>query len=203
MTAGATAREGRLLTPAESREAGARLQAERQAAGLSRARLGAWLGRSGDWVRIREAGSFRMTDTEAEALLALTAEALRKAAGDGGPRARLAVAVLRERTSRGWTQAALAARAGVSVATVWKVEKQLQGASVDVAARIAEALGLRLGAVLDGTAAAVTACAKVPLEETASLLAADLRAAREPQETVLDLALKLAGLGWVKGGRRA
>jgi DNA-binding XRE family transcriptional regulator len=54
----------------------------------------------------------------------------------------------RERRRRGMTQGELAALAGVSVVTVWRLERDSrprQGAQARVAARLAEALGVPVG----------------------------------------------------------
>lgn len=61
-----------------------------------------------------------------------------------------AAAVLRERRARGWSQTQLAEKAGVSLGTVVAVERQRYGASLETAARIAGAFGMKVGDLTDG-----------------------------------------------------
>jgi transcriptional regulator with XRE-family HTH domain len=63
-------------------------------------------------------------------------------------RERFAAAVLRERRQRGWTQTALAGKAGICLGTVSAIETMRTGATLEVAARIAEAFGMSLAALI-------------------------------------------------------
>lgn len=67
-------------------------------------------------------------------------------------RAAFALAVLRARRARHWTQAELAERAGITKTTVANVEHRRQGPSLDTAAMIAGAFGMKLGEMTDGEA---------------------------------------------------
>jgi transcriptional regulator with XRE-family HTH domain len=56
---------------------------------------------------------------------------------------------LRER--RGWTQAELAEKAGIHLVTVSQLEAGLRGPSLDMAERLATALGMSITALLKPT----------------------------------------------------
>jgi transcriptional regulator with XRE-family HTH domain len=63
-----------------------------------------------------------------------------------------AEAVLRERLARDWSGTELARRAGIAQCTVSNIESGRYGTTLSVAARIAGAFGLPIGALADGPA---------------------------------------------------
>lgn len=69
-----------------------------------------------------------------------------------GIRGVFAAAVTRERKARGWTQDDLARKARLSKSTIVNTERAFRGPSLEVAAMIAAALGMRLGDLTDGEA---------------------------------------------------
>lgn len=69
---------------------------------------------------------------------------------DSPIRAVFAEAVIRERRARHWSQVELALKAGISRSTVFNLEHQHQGASLEVAAVIAETFGMPLAGLLGG-----------------------------------------------------
>jgi putative transcriptional regulator len=64
-------------------------------------------------------------------------------------RAVFAESVRRERTARGWTQAELARKTGISKITVAAIEKQRTGTGLEVAALIAGVFGVSIGSLVD------------------------------------------------------
>jgi transcriptional regulator with XRE-family HTH domain len=67
--------------------------------------------------------------------------------------ARIAAEVRRTRTTLGWSQLALAERAGLSLNYVSLIERAEQLPSVRVLVQLAEALGMKLGALVGETPA--------------------------------------------------
>ena len=63
-------------------------------------------------------------------------------------RAVFAESVIRERRARHWSQVELALKAGISRSTVFNLEHQHQGVSLEVAAVIADAFGIPLAGLL-------------------------------------------------------
>jgi transcriptional regulator with XRE-family HTH domain len=69
---------------------------------------------------------------------------------DQDVRAVFAASVRRERKARGWSMEELGRRAGINKATVSCIEAAKTGATLDVAALLAGAFGVSIGALADG-----------------------------------------------------
>jgi transcriptional regulator with XRE-family HTH domain len=60
-----------------------------------------------------------------------------------------AASVRREREARGWTGGELAQRSGVTQPTISSIEHSRFGTTLDVAAKLARAFGVTIGALVD------------------------------------------------------
>lgn len=65
-------------------------------------------------------------------------------------RAVFAASVRRERKARGWSMEELAGRAGINRGTISSIEGLKAGVTLDVAALLAGAFGVSIGALADG-----------------------------------------------------
>lgn len=72
----------------------------------------------------------------------------RQAEVEGVLRERLAARLVAEREARGWTQEALAERAGVHWTTIGKIERGLQTPSLAFLVVVAEAMDLKVGTLI-------------------------------------------------------
>jgi transcriptional regulator with XRE-family HTH domain len=61
-----------------------------------------------------------------------------------------AASVRRERLARGWSAADLAIQAGTAQGTITNIECNRHGTSLALAAKLADAFGLTIGALADG-----------------------------------------------------
>jgi transcriptional regulator with XRE-family HTH domain len=64
-------------------------------------------------------------------------------------RAVFAASVRREREARGWTATELARKSGITQGTIVNIESERHGASLRIAARLAKAFGVTIGALAD------------------------------------------------------
>lgn len=60
-----------------------------------------------------------------------------------------AASVRRERLARGWSGSELARRSGITPATISNIERGRYGSSLHIAAKLAEAFGITIGALAD------------------------------------------------------